>query len=182
MRIRHGGPAEPAADRIVDSDAHLRRGHRVVGVGLHRDHRRGERGERPGHLRPAGGQGGCSAAEAGQRAADRGADVESGGLGATGRHSIRATTPGFDNRYIRHADGLGYTAVVDAAASDLLKQDATWTIVPGLIDSSCYSFESVNYPGEYLRHQPSGLSGTRVTVRRCSRPTPRSAPSRPTVG
>ncbi len=71
----------------------------------------------------------------------------------TGRHSIRATTPGFDNRYIRHADGLGYTAVVDAAASDLLKQDATWTIVPGLIDSSCYSFESVNYPGEYLRHQ-----------------------------
>jgi hypothetical protein len=70
-----------------------------------------------------------------------------------GKHSIRATTTGFDDRYIRHADGLGYTAVVDAASSDLLKQDATWTIVPGLADSSCFSFESANFPGEYLRHQ-----------------------------
>jgi hypothetical protein len=26
-------------------------------------------------------------------------------------------------------------------------------VVPGLADSSCYSFESRNYPGDYLRHQ-----------------------------
>jgi len=71
----------------------------------------------------------------------------------TGRASIRVTTAGFEDRYLRHADGLGYTEVVDDSGSDLLRQDATWTIVPGLADASCYSFESVNYPGEYLRHQ-----------------------------
>ncbi|GAA3630382.1 hypothetical protein GCM10022223_55120 [Kineosporia mesophila] len=70
-----------------------------------------------------------------------------------GRHSIRVTTDGFANRYIRHREGLGYTEVVETASSDLLKQDATWNVVPGLADSSCYSLESVNYPGTYLRHQ-----------------------------
>lgn len=72
---------------------------------------------------------------------------------ALGRHSIRTTTPGFDNRYIRHRAALGYTEVVTAASDTLLKNDATWNVVRGLADSSCYSFESVNYPGTYLRHQ-----------------------------
>ena len=57
------------------------------------------------------------------------------------------------HRYIRHQNSLGYTEVVDANSSALLKQDATWRIVPGLADATCYSFESRNYPGQYLRHQ-----------------------------
>lgn len=66
--------------------------------------------------------------------------------------SLRVLTPGFDNRWIRHIEGLARTEVVDAASSAVLKQDATWKIVPGLADATCYSFESRNFPGEYLRH------------------------------
>jgi hypothetical protein len=71
----------------------------------------------------------------------------------TGFRSIRATTACCTNRYVRHQNSLGYTEVVDANSSTLLKQDATWRVVAGLADSSCYSFESRNYPGRYLRHQ-----------------------------
>jgi len=67
--------------------------------------------------------------------------------------SLRVTTPGYTNRYVRHKDGAVFTEVVDGNSSSLLKNDATWKIVPGLADSSCYSFESRNYPGEYLRHR-----------------------------
>lgn len=35
----------------------------------------------------------------------------------------------------------------------MLKSDATWKIVTGLANSACYSFESRNFPGEFLRHQ-----------------------------
>ncbi|MEU0335392.1 AbfB domain-containing protein [Streptomyces sp. NPDC006193] len=67
--------------------------------------------------------------------------------------SLRVTTPGFTDRYIRHKDGAVYTEVVGANSDGLLKNDATWKIVPGLADGSCYSFESRNYPGQYLRHR-----------------------------
>jgi hypothetical protein len=66
--------------------------------------------------------------------------------------SLQVLTPGFTNRYLRHADSLAATAVVDAGSSSLLKQDATFRIVAGLADASCYSFEARNYPGQYLRH------------------------------
>ncbi|MFI6237126.1 AbfB domain-containing protein [Micromonospora sp. NPDC050784] len=71
------------------------------------------------------------------------------------RRSLQVTTPGFTNRYLRHQDSLAYTEVVDAASSSLLKADATYTIRPGLAGTGCYSFESVNFPGQYLRHQNS---------------------------
>jgi len=35
----------------------------------------------------------------------------------------------------------------------LLKQDATFIVRPGLAENSCYSLESRNYPGHYLRHR-----------------------------
>ncbi|MCX5215003.1 AbfB domain-containing protein [Kitasatospora sp. NBC_00240] len=74
----------------------------------------------------------------------------------TGQYkSLRVTTPGFTNRYLRHFTGLANTEVVDANSSAVLRSDATWKIVPGLADGSCYSFESRNYPGEYLRHRDS---------------------------
>ncbi|MET9559726.1 AbfB domain-containing protein [Streptomyces tauricus] len=67
--------------------------------------------------------------------------------------SLRVTTPGYTNRYLRHRDGAAYTDVVDANSAALLKNDATWKVVPGLANSACYSFESRNYPGQYLRHR-----------------------------
>ncbi|MEN3358165.1 MAG: hypothetical protein V7637_2147, partial [Mycobacteriales bacterium] len=67
--------------------------------------------------------------------------------------SFRVTTPGFTDRYARHQNGLGVTSVITAASPTLDKQDATFTIRRGLADGSCYSLESRNFPGQYLRHQ-----------------------------
>lgn len=67
--------------------------------------------------------------------------------------SIRVTTPGHTDRYLRHQDGLGFTEVVNSGSTALLKEDATWKVKPGLANRLCYSFESRNYPGEYLRHR-----------------------------
>ncbi|EGX58501.1 putative hydrolase [Streptomyces zinciresistens K42] len=74
----------------------------------------------------------------------------------TGQYkSLRVTTPGYTDRYLRHRDGAAYTDPVSGGSDALLKNDATWKIVPGLAESSCYSFESRNYPGQYLRHRQS---------------------------
>jgi Alpha-L-arabinofuranosidase B (ABFB) domain/Glycosyl hydrolases family 2, sugar binding domain/Glycosyl hydrolases family 2 len=67
--------------------------------------------------------------------------------------SLRVTTAGFTDRYLRHQDGLARTDVVTAASTPLLKADATFVVRRGLADPSCYSFEARNFPGSYLRHQ-----------------------------
>ncbi|GAA1413204.1 AbfB domain-containing protein [Catellatospora coxensis] len=66
--------------------------------------------------------------------------------------SLRVTTPGFTDRYLRHADSLARTDVLSTAGADPARQDASFRTVPGLADPRCYSFESVNFPGRYLRH------------------------------
>lgn len=63
------------------------------------------------------------------------------------------TTPGHTDRFVRHRDGAVFTEIVGSGSDAMLKNDATWKIVPGLANSSCYSFESRNYPGDYLRHR-----------------------------
>ncbi|WP_307166967.1 AbfB domain-containing protein [Streptomyces rishiriensis] len=68
-------------------------------------------------------------------------------------HSLRVTTPGHTDRYLRHRDGAVFTEVVTGGSDALLKNDATWKVVPGLAAGGCYSFESRNYPGQYLRHR-----------------------------
>ncbi|MEV0559927.1 AbfB domain-containing protein [Dactylosporangium sp. NPDC050588] len=71
------------------------------------------------------------------------------------RKSLQVTTWGFTDRYLRHSDSLAYTEIVNGGSSALLKADATYTVRRGLADSSCYSFESVNFPGQFLRHADS---------------------------
>ncbi|MEV6810800.1 AbfB domain-containing protein [Micromonospora sp. NPDC051296] len=71
------------------------------------------------------------------------------------RRSLQVTRPGHTQRYLRHQNSLAYTEVVTESSSALLKNDATYTIRPGLADPACYSFESVNFPGQYLRHANS---------------------------
>ncbi len=66
--------------------------------------------------------------------------------------SFRVTTPGFTDRYLRHRDGVARTDVVTAASTPLVKADATFIVRRGLADPSCYSFESRNIAGHYLRH------------------------------
>jgi len=94
--------------------------------------------------------------------------------------SLRVLTPGFDDRYLRHSNGLAFTEVVNAASDATLKADATWRIVAGLADPSCYSFESRNFPGEYLRHRdsrvrrdpPDGSDLFRADATFCAQGTP----------
>ncbi|MBM2618109.1 AbfB domain-containing protein [Actinoplanes sp. LDG1-06] len=66
--------------------------------------------------------------------------------------SFRVTTAGYDNRYLRHRDSLARTDVISTSSSATDRQDATFTVRTGLADNSCYTFESVNYPGRFLRH------------------------------
>ena len=76
------------------------------------------------------------------------------------RRSLQVTTPGYTDRYLRHRNSLAYTEVVNAGSPALLKNDATYTIRPGLADASCYSFESVNFPGQFLRHANSRVQNS----------------------
>ncbi|WP_420594359.1 AbfB domain-containing protein, partial [Deinococcus sp.] len=68
-------------------------------------------------------------------------------------YSFKAVTPGSDTRYMRHFNSLGFTEVVDVNSVNLLKQDATWKVVTGLADAGCFSFEAIDKPGKFLRHQ-----------------------------
>lgn len=71
---------------------------------------------------------------------------------ALGRHSFQATTTGYTGYSMRHYNYLAQIAPITSAGSSTTLQDATFTVVAGLADSSCYSFRSANYPTRYLRH------------------------------
>ncbi|MEV8373463.1 AbfB domain-containing protein [Kribbella sp. NPDC056861] len=77
-----------------------------------------------------------------------GADLAEGQV-----RSFRVTTPGYTNRYLRHLDGAARTDVIDAGSPLQARQDASFIVRPGLAESSCYSLESRNFPGQYLRHR-----------------------------
>lgn len=53
----------------------------------------------------------------------------------------------FQDRYVRHSN---FDVRIDAGVSPAA--DAQFRLVPGLASSSAVSFESVNYPGYFLRH------------------------------
>lgn len=69
--------------------------------------------------------------------------------------SFKVTTTNLTNRYLRHINGVATTEVVDGNSAPGLKKDSTFWVRPGLANASCYSFESRNFPGEYLRHRAS---------------------------
>jgi len=67
--------------------------------------------------------------------------------------SLQATTSA--GSFIRHDDSDDAVAMSDVtpASSATVKQDATFVETAGLANPSCVSFESINRPGSYLRHQ-----------------------------
>jgi hypothetical protein len=67
----------------------------------------------------------------------------------------------FPDRYIRHRNLLAYIDPI-AAEDKLGRKDSTFRIVPGLA-GKCRSFESVNYPGYFLRHQDFRLKLAKQT-------------------
>jgi non-reducing end alpha-L-arabinofuranosidase len=66
--------------------------------------------------------------------------------------SLRATTPCCTTRYIAHTGSTVNTQVISSANSSAIQQTASWTVQIGLGNSGCYSFESVDTPGSYIRH------------------------------
>jgi hypothetical protein len=69
--------------------------------------------------------------------------------------SLQSTVPGSASDYIKHNDiddGV-VLAPVTAGSSGIDKQDATFVEAAGLANPSCVSFESIDRPGSYLRHQ-----------------------------
>lgn len=78
--------------------------------------------------------------------------VAAGTLNPGSTISLRATTACCTTRYIRHQNNNAVTTVVSSGSSALDKNDSTWIVRRGLANSSCVSFESRNYPGDFLRH------------------------------
>ena len=94
--------------------------------------------------------------------------------------SLRVVTSCCTDRYLRHIESLGRTDVVNASSDATTKQDATFVVRRGLADPSCYSFESRNYPGRFLRHSQfrvrvdagDGSAGFARDATFCVRPGP----------
>ncbi|KAI0858322.1 fungal alpha-L-arabinofuranosidase [Xylaria cubensis] len=66
--------------------------------------------------------------------------------------SLRVTTPNFDTRYLAHTGSTVNTQVVSSSSATALKQQASWTVRAGLGNSACFSFESKDTPGSFIRH------------------------------
>jgi len=79
--------------------------------------------------------------------------VASGTLNPGSTMSLRATTACCTTRYIRHQNNSVVTSVISSGSSTLDKNDGSWIVRRGLADNSCVSFESRNFPGDFLRHQ-----------------------------
>ncbi|KAF8312394.1 putative fungal alpha-L-arabinofuranosidase [Clavulina sp. PMI_390] len=73
-------------------------------------------------------------------------------LTASSKVSFHVTTPGYTDRYIAHTDSTVNTQVISSSSSAALRESASWTVVTGLGNSACFSFESVDTPGSYIRH------------------------------
>ncbi|KAF2963430.1 hypothetical protein GQX73_g10155 [Xylaria multiplex] len=71
--------------------------------------------------------------------------------------SLQATTSGYTTRYLAHDGATVNTQVVSSSSSTALKQQASWTVRAGLGNSACFSFESKDTPGSYIRHYDFGL-------------------------
>jgi len=75
------------------------------------------------------------------------------GLSVGASVSFRATTSGYTTRYLTHSGSAINTQVVSSSSSSALKQQASWTVRAGLAgNSDCFSFESKDTPGSYIRH------------------------------
>ncbi|EEA26249.1 Alpha-L-arabinofuranosidase [Talaromyces marneffei ATCC 18224] len=66
--------------------------------------------------------------------------------------SLRATTSCCTNRYIAHTGSTVNTQVISSSSSASLRAQASWIVHTGLGNSLCYSFESKDTPGSYIRH------------------------------
>jgi hypothetical protein len=78
--------------------------------------------------------------------------VAGGTLNPGSTVSLRATTACCTSSYIRHMESNAVTSVITSSSAALDKNDGSWITRRGLANPSCVSFESRNYPGDFLRH------------------------------
>ncbi|RFU78900.1 alpha-l-arabinofuranosidase b [Trichoderma arundinaceum] len=71
--------------------------------------------------------------------------------------SLRVTTACCTTRYLTHTGSTVNTQVVSSTSSAALKQQASWIVHTGLGNGACFSFESKDTPGSYIRHYNFGL-------------------------
>lgn len=78
--------------------------------------------------------------------------VAGGTLNPGSTISLRATTACCTTRYLRHQNNTVVTSVIAAGSAALDKDDGSWIVRRGLANNACVSFESRNFPGDFLRH------------------------------
>jgi non-reducing end alpha-L-arabinofuranosidase len=90
--------------------------------------------------------------------------VAGGNLSPGSTISLRATTACCTTDYIRHENtpvppqgGNVVISTISPTSPQLDKDDGTFIVRRGLADNACMSFESRNYPGDFLRHFNSQL-------------------------
>lgn len=66
--------------------------------------------------------------------------------------SFQVTTPGYNTRFIAHTESTVNTQAVSSSSTTLLKGQASWIVRAGLANSACYSFESKDTAGSFIRH------------------------------
>ena len=71
--------------------------------------------------------------------------------------SLHVTTSGYTTRYLAHTGSTVNTQVVSSSSATALKQQGSWTVRTGLGNSACFSFESVDTAGSYIRHSNFAL-------------------------
>lgn len=73
-------------------------------------------------------------------------------LTAGSKITLQVTTPGYTTRYVAHTGTTVNTQVITSSSTTAVQETGTWTVVTGLGNSACFSFESVDTPGSYIRH------------------------------
>jgi hypothetical protein len=85
---------------------------------------------------------------AGAKAAPQSSAPRSAPQPASTAHSLESVN--YPGRYISVRNDLGYLGPVSSTDPVQTRQNATFTVTPGLAAASCYSFKAAN--GSYLRH------------------------------
>ena len=70
--------------------------------------------------------------------------------------SLQATSSCCTTQYLAHTGSTVNTQIVSSSSTTALKQQASWTLRTGLGNSACFSLESVDTPGSYIRRSDAG--------------------------
>ncbi|MER7279823.1 AbfB domain-containing protein [Dactylosporangium sp. NPDC000244] len=89
-------------------------------------------------------------------AAQRFPFTTSTGLSVGSTVTLRVTTAGFTDRYLRRQNDLAVTSVLTSASAEPDRQDAAFVVRAGLANASCLSLQSVATNG-FLRHRNYAL-------------------------